>query len=165
MSPSPGCVLQFLAPSGPEEPAVRSEGHFQPDPTPREQAEVYPEAGTWDLVMAGVVTALLGGGVLFLLLRVSGGRCKSPLPAAEIPLLKGWGIPLFSCPCGTSSSVGVVMSRAALCWLVPARGNEPRGCAAFCQLGEDRRCTHCLRLCLRLCRALPMPRLCSGLRS
>ncbi|XP_074775134.1 serine/threonine-protein kinase/endoribonuclease IRE2 isoform X3 [Athene noctua] len=39
----------FLAPSGPEEPAVRAEGPFQPDPAPREQAEVYPEAGTWDL--------------------------------------------------------------------------------------------------------------------
>ncbi|XP_054068584.1 serine/threonine-protein kinase/endoribonuclease IRE2 [Rissa tridactyla] len=58
----------FLAPSSPEEPAVRSEGPFQPDPAPREQAEVYPETGTWDLVMAGVGTALLGGGVLFLLL-------------------------------------------------------------------------------------------------
>ncbi|NWS53976.1 ERN1 endoribonuclease, partial [Chunga burmeisteri] len=58
----------FLAPSSPEEPAVRSEGQFQPDPAPREQVEVYPEAGTWDLVMAGVGTALLGGGVLFLLL-------------------------------------------------------------------------------------------------
>ncbi|NXT30796.1 ERN1 endoribonuclease, partial [Pelecanoides urinatrix] len=58
----------FLAPSGPEEPAVRSEGQFQPDPTPREWVEVYPEAGTWDLVMAGIGTALLGGGVLFLLL-------------------------------------------------------------------------------------------------
>lgn len=79
MSPSPGRVLQFLAPSGLEEPAVRSEGRFQPDPVPREQAEVYPEAGTWDLVMAGIVTALLGGGVLFLLLRVSGGQCKSLL--------------------------------------------------------------------------------------
>ncbi|NXV88557.1 ERN1 endoribonuclease, partial [Calonectris borealis] len=58
----------FLAPSGPEEPAVRSEGQFQPDPTPREWVEVYPETGTWDLVMAGIGTALLGGGVLFLLL-------------------------------------------------------------------------------------------------
>ncbi|NXW01456.1 ERN1 endoribonuclease, partial [Fregetta grallaria] len=58
----------FLAPSGPEEPAVRSEGQFQPDPTPREWVEVYPAAGTWDLVMAGIGTALLGGGVLFLLL-------------------------------------------------------------------------------------------------
>ncbi|NXV79112.1 ERN1 endoribonuclease, partial [Atlantisia rogersi] len=58
----------FLAPSSPEEPAIRSEGPFQPDPTPREQVKVYPEAGIWDLVMAGVGTALLGGGVLFLLL-------------------------------------------------------------------------------------------------
>ncbi|CAM9545050.1 unnamed protein product [Bubo scandiacus] len=58
----------FLAPSGPEEPAVRGEGPFQPDPAPREQAEVYPEAGTWDLVVTAVGTALLGGGVLLLLL-------------------------------------------------------------------------------------------------
>ncbi|NXT75898.1 ERN1 endoribonuclease, partial [Zapornia atra] len=58
----------FLAPSSPEEPAIRSEGPFQPDPAPREQVKVYPEAGIWDLVMAGVGTALLGGGVLFLLL-------------------------------------------------------------------------------------------------
>ncbi|KFO81018.1 Serine/threonine-protein kinase/endoribonuclease IRE1, partial [Cuculus canorus] len=43
-------------------------GHFQKEPAPREQEEVYPEAGTWDLVMAGVGTALLGGGVLLLLL-------------------------------------------------------------------------------------------------
>ncbi|XP_027539843.1 serine/threonine-protein kinase/endoribonuclease IRE2 isoform X1 [Neopelma chrysocephalum] len=57
----------FLAPSSPEEPAVRSEGQLQPDPAPGEQVEVYPE-GTWDLVMAGVGTALLGGGVLLLLL-------------------------------------------------------------------------------------------------
>ncbi|XP_010288316.1 PREDICTED: serine/threonine-protein kinase/endoribonuclease IRE1-like [Phaethon lepturus] len=56
-----------LAPRGREEPAVRSEGQFQPDPAPREQVEVYPEAGSWDLVMAGVGTALLGGGVFFLL--------------------------------------------------------------------------------------------------
>lgn len=90
VSPSPGRVLQFLAPSSPEEPAVRSEGPFQPDPAPREQVEVYPEAGTWDLLMAGVGTALLGGGVLFLLFTVSGGRWTSPLPATETPLLKGW---------------------------------------------------------------------------
>ncbi|KFM12501.1 Serine/threonine-protein kinase/endoribonuclease IRE1, partial [Aptenodytes forsteri] len=38
------------------------------NPVPREQVEVYPEASTWDLVMAGIGTALLGGGVLFLLL-------------------------------------------------------------------------------------------------
>lgn len=73
MSPSPGCVLQFLAPSSPEEPAVPSEGQLQPDPTPEEQVEVYPESGTWDLVLAGVGTALLGGGILVLLLTVSGG--------------------------------------------------------------------------------------------
>ncbi|NXU59605.1 ERN1 endoribonuclease, partial [Turnix velox] len=54
----------FLAPSSPEEPVVRSEGL---DPAPREQVELYPDSNTWDLVMAGVGTALLGGGVLFLL--------------------------------------------------------------------------------------------------
>ncbi|NXI40918.1 ERN1 endoribonuclease, partial [Galbula dea] len=55
----------FLAPSNREEPVVRGEGHSHPDPAP-EQLEVYPEAGTWGLVLAGVSTALLGGGVLFL---------------------------------------------------------------------------------------------------
>lgn len=34
---------------------------------------MYPESGTWDLVLAGVGTALLGGGILVLLLTVSGG--------------------------------------------------------------------------------------------
>ncbi|KFU93337.1 Serine/threonine-protein kinase/endoribonuclease IRE1, partial [Chaetura pelagica] len=58
----------FLAPSGLEEPALRNEGQFQPDPVPGEQVEVYPEASVWDLLVAGVGTALLGGGVLFLLL-------------------------------------------------------------------------------------------------
>ncbi|NXX12281.1 ERN1 endoribonuclease, partial [Podargus strigoides] len=58
----------FLAPSSPEEPAVRSEGQLQPDPALGEQREVYPEPGPWDLVMAGVGTALLGGGLLLLLL-------------------------------------------------------------------------------------------------
>ncbi|XP_061849455.1 serine/threonine-protein kinase/endoribonuclease IRE2 isoform X2 [Colius striatus] len=66
-SPARTVFDDFLAPSSRVEPAVRSEGQFQPDPTPREPVEVYPEAGTWDLVMAGVGTALLGGGVLFLL--------------------------------------------------------------------------------------------------
>lgn len=84
VSPSPGCVLQFLAPSSPEEPAVRSEGQLQPQPTPGEQLEVYPESATWDLVMAGVGTALLGGGILVLLLTVSGGggagREGQPMP-------------------------------------------------------------------------------------
>lgn len=112
MSPSPGRALQFLAPSSPEEPAVRSEGQVQPDPTPMEQVEIYPEAGTWDLVMAGIGTALLGGGVLFLLLMVSGGRWKSPSPAAGTPLLKGQGLP-FSRPRGASSSAVAAMSRAA----------------------------------------------------
>ncbi|NXC22896.1 ERN2 endoribonuclease, partial [Corythaeola cristata] len=56
------------AAGGPEEPAVRGEGPFQPDPAPGEPVEVYPETGTWDLVMAGVGTALLGGGILVLLL-------------------------------------------------------------------------------------------------
>lgn len=84
VSPSPGCVLQFLAPSSPEEPAVPSERQLQPDPTPGEQLEVYPESGTWDLVMAGIGTALLGGGILMLLLMVSaaGGRrgAAQPMP-------------------------------------------------------------------------------------
>ncbi|NWS75039.1 ERN1 endoribonuclease, partial [Crotophaga sulcirostris] len=58
----------FLAPSSPEEPAVRGKGHFQPDPVLGDQEEVYPKTDTWDLVMAGVGTTLLGGGVLLLLL-------------------------------------------------------------------------------------------------
>ncbi|NXX81119.1 ERN1 endoribonuclease, partial [Urocolius indicus] len=66
-SPARTVFDDFLAPSSPEEPAIRSEGQIQPDPTLREPVEVYPEAGTWDLVMAGIGTALLGGGVLFLL--------------------------------------------------------------------------------------------------
>ena len=112
VSPSPGRALQFLAPSSPEEPAVRSEGQVQPDPMPTEQVEVYPQAGTWDLVMAGVGTALLGGGVLFLLLMVSGGQWKSPSPATETPLLKGQGLP-FSRPRGASSGAVAAMSHAA----------------------------------------------------
>ncbi|NXF34315.1 ERN1 endoribonuclease, partial [Nyctibius bracteatus] len=56
----------FLAPSSPEEPALRSEG--QPQAAPGEQVEVYPEASTWDLLVAGVGTALLAGVVLLLLL-------------------------------------------------------------------------------------------------
>ncbi|NXF98279.1 ERN1 endoribonuclease, partial [Eubucco bourcierii] len=56
----------FLAPSSLEEPAFRGKGHSQMDAAPK-QTEVYPEAGTWELVLAGVGTALLGGGILFLL--------------------------------------------------------------------------------------------------
>ncbi|XP_064582060.1 serine/threonine-protein kinase/endoribonuclease IRE2 isoform X2 [Zonotrichia leucophrys gambelii] len=66
--PSRTVFDDFLAPSSPEEPAVRSEGQLQADPVPGEQLEVYPESGTWDLVMAGIGTALLGGGILVLLL-------------------------------------------------------------------------------------------------
>ncbi|NXJ84847.1 ERN2 endoribonuclease, partial [Trogon melanurus] len=58
----------FLSPSGAEEPAIRGEGQSRPEPAQREPVEVYPEAGTWDLVLAGVGTALLGGGILALLL-------------------------------------------------------------------------------------------------
>ncbi|XP_054036693.1 serine/threonine-protein kinase/endoribonuclease IRE2 [Dryobates pubescens] len=56
----------FLAPSSLEEPALRGKEHSQLDPAPK-QMEVYPEAGTWDLVLAGIGTVLLGGGILFLL--------------------------------------------------------------------------------------------------
>ncbi|XP_071671280.1 serine/threonine-protein kinase/endoribonuclease IRE2 isoform X3 [Patagioenas fasciata] len=59
----------FLAPSSPEEPAVRREVQPPPEPTPGEQLEVYPEPGTVDLLLAAVGTALLGGTVLALLLR------------------------------------------------------------------------------------------------
>ncbi|KAI1233600.1 Serine/threonine-protein kinase/endoribonuclease IRE2, partial [Lamprotornis superbus] len=64
-------ALRFLAPSSPEEPSVPSERQIQPDPTPGGQLEVYPESGTWDLLMAGIGTALLGGGILVLLLTSS----------------------------------------------------------------------------------------------
>ncbi|XP_057254029.1 serine/threonine-protein kinase/endoribonuclease IRE2 isoform X2 [Pezoporus wallicus] len=57
----------FLAPSSAEEPALRSEEQFPSDPAPGEQMEVYPDPSAWDLVMAAVGTALLGGGVLLLL--------------------------------------------------------------------------------------------------
>ncbi|XP_010214541.1 PREDICTED: serine/threonine-protein kinase/endoribonuclease IRE2 [Tinamus guttatus] len=54
----------YLSVGSAEGPAVRSsDGELQPDAT-----EVYPEASSWDMVMAAVSTALLGGGVLFLLL-------------------------------------------------------------------------------------------------
>ncbi|XP_064009381.1 serine/threonine-protein kinase/endoribonuclease IRE2 isoform X3 [Pogoniulus pusillus] len=56
----------YLAPSSLEEPAFRGKGHSNMDPAPK-QTEVYPEAGTWELVLAGVGTAMLGGGILFLL--------------------------------------------------------------------------------------------------
>ncbi|XP_069726674.1 serine/threonine-protein kinase/endoribonuclease IRE2 [Phaenicophaeus curvirostris] len=94
-SPARTVFDDFLAPSGLEEPAVRGEGHFHPEPAPREQEEVYPEAGTWDLVMAGVGTALLGGGVLLLLLtklqkehRVQQQQLEKQiqLPQQEMPL-------------------------------------------------------------------------------
>ncbi|NXG71857.1 ERN1 endoribonuclease, partial [Baryphthengus martii] len=66
-SPARTVFDDFLAPSSPEESAVRGEGHSQADPGP-EPVEVYPEAGTWDLLLAAVGTALLGAGVLLLLL-------------------------------------------------------------------------------------------------
>ncbi|NWI69473.1 ERN1 endoribonuclease, partial [Todus mexicanus] len=66
-SPARTVFDAFLAPSSAEEPVVRGEGRSQPDPAP-EPVEVYPEAGAWDLLLAGVGTALLGAGVLFLLI-------------------------------------------------------------------------------------------------
>lgn len=66
-------LLQFLAPSSVEELALRgSEGHIPPEPGHREQTEVYPDSGDWDLLLAAVGTALLGGGVLLLLVMVRG---------------------------------------------------------------------------------------------
>ncbi|NXH21912.1 ERN1 endoribonuclease, partial [Bucco capensis] len=55
-----------LAPSSPEEPAVRGETQPQPEPA-AQQLQLYPEAATWDLLLAAVGTALLAGGLLFLL--------------------------------------------------------------------------------------------------
>lgn len=84
---SPGCchnpvspLLQFLAPSSAEELALRgSEGHVPPEPGHREQTEVYPDSGDWDLLLAAVGTALLGGGVLLLLIMVRGLLLVLPL--------------------------------------------------------------------------------------
>lgn len=94
VSPSPGPVLQFLAPSSVEEPVVRSEGHSQPDPAPREPVEVYPEAGTWELVLAGVGTALLTGGVLLLLVTVSAGCWRDRCPLQKCGFSRA-GTPFF----------------------------------------------------------------------
>uniref|UniRef100_A0A8B9FML2 Serine/threonine-protein kinase/endoribonuclease IRE1 n=1 Tax=Amazona collaria TaxID=241587 RepID=A0A8B9FML2_9PSIT len=67
----------FLAPSSVEEPAIRSKEQFPSDPALGEQMEMYPDPSAWDLVMAAVGTALLGGGVLLLLLTVSGGSGRA----------------------------------------------------------------------------------------
>ncbi|XP_042720545.1 serine/threonine-protein kinase/endoribonuclease IRE2 isoform X1 [Lagopus leucura] len=67
-SPARTVFDDFLAPSSVEELALRgSEGHIPPEPGHREQTEVYPDSGDWDLLLAAVGTALLGGGVLLLL--------------------------------------------------------------------------------------------------
>ncbi|XP_046783517.1 serine/threonine-protein kinase/endoribonuclease IRE2 isoform X1 [Gallus gallus] len=68
-SPARSVFDDFLAPSSAEELALRgSEGHVPPEPGHREQTEVYPDSGDWDLLLAAVGTALLGGGVLLLLI-------------------------------------------------------------------------------------------------
>ncbi|XP_065588755.1 serine/threonine-protein kinase/endoribonuclease IRE2 isoform X4 [Cyrtonyx montezumae] len=67
-SPARTIFDDFLAPSSTEELALRgSEGHILSEVRHREQAEVYPDSGDWDLLLAAVGTALLGGGVLLLL--------------------------------------------------------------------------------------------------
>ncbi|NWX91221.1 ERN1 endoribonuclease, partial [Nothoprocta pentlandii] len=66
-SPARAVFDDFLSASSVEEPAVRSSERSRS--AQAEQVEVYPEPGSWDVVVAGVSTALLGGGVLFLLLR------------------------------------------------------------------------------------------------
>ncbi|OXB68838.1 hypothetical protein ASZ78_002253, partial [Callipepla squamata] len=72
-SPARTVFDDFLAPSSTEELALRgSEGHVPPEARHREQAEVYPDSGDWDLLLAAVGTALLGGGVLMLLVMVRG---------------------------------------------------------------------------------------------
>uniref|UniRef100_A0A8B9PDG4 Serine/threonine-protein kinase/endoribonuclease IRE1 n=1 Tax=Apteryx owenii TaxID=8824 RepID=A0A8B9PDG4_APTOW len=68
-SPARAVFDDYLTASSMEEPAIRSnDGQSQSDSTQGEQVEVYPESSSWDIVMAGVSTALLGGGILFLLL-------------------------------------------------------------------------------------------------
>lgn len=47
--------------------------------------EVYPESGSWDMVLGVLGSALLGGGILLLLLTVRG--LLTPAPAC---LLRGW---------------------------------------------------------------------------
>lgn len=96
---SPGCchnpvspLLQFLAPSSAEELALRgSEGHIPPEPGHREQTEVYPDSGDWDLLLAAVGTALLGGGVLLLLIMVRGLLLVLPLRAGSHKCAKAGG--------------------------------------------------------------------------
>ncbi|XP_062999008.1 serine/threonine-protein kinase/endoribonuclease IRE2 [Elgaria multicarinata webbii] len=57
----------FLAPRSPEEPP--EEGwHWVDPPVETEQTAVYPEHGSWELVVAGTATVLGGGALLFLLL-------------------------------------------------------------------------------------------------
>ncbi|NXE54448.1 ERN1 endoribonuclease, partial [Casuarius casuarius] len=59
----------YLTTSSVEDPAVRSnDRQFQSDSTQGEQVDVYPESSSWDIMMAGVSTVLLGGGILFLVL-------------------------------------------------------------------------------------------------
>lgn len=84
-SPSTPPVLQFLAPSSVEEPAMRSSDGQPPPDASREQVEVYPESGSWDVVLGVLGSALLGGGILLLLLTVRG--LLTPVPAC---LLRGW---------------------------------------------------------------------------
>ncbi|KFV72504.1 Serine/threonine-protein kinase/endoribonuclease IRE1, partial [Struthio camelus australis] len=68
-SPARAVFEDYLTASSMEEPAIRSnDGQFQSDSTQGEQVEVYPEPSSWDIMMAGVSTALLGGGILFLVL-------------------------------------------------------------------------------------------------
>lgn len=84
-APASPPVLQFLAPSSVEEPAVRSSDGQPPSDASREQVEVYPESSSWDVVLGVLGSALLGGGILLLLLTVRG--LLTPAPAC---LLRGW---------------------------------------------------------------------------
>ncbi|OXB81844.1 UNVERIFIED_CONTAM: hypothetical protein H355_015041, partial [Colinus virginianus] len=84
-SPARTVFDDFLAPSSTEELALRgSEGHVPPEAGHREQAEVYPDSGDWDLLLAAVGTALLGGGVLMLLVMASGSLHSSAEVEPEV---------------------------------------------------------------------------------
>ncbi|XP_019397368.1 PREDICTED: serine/threonine-protein kinase/endoribonuclease IRE2 isoform X1 [Crocodylus porosus] len=77
-SPARTLFDEFLTPESMEDPVGRgSEGRFHLDASQPEQTKIYPESGSGDLVGVGVATILLGGGILFLFLRVQWEQHKA----------------------------------------------------------------------------------------